>query len=65
MTRSESKLATSAVKEVLGQSPDLLRELIREVVQDRFCGNQTRTRGMMAQSLQPRWSLSPATFTSV
>ena len=34
MTRSEGKPAIAAVKEVLGQSPDMLRELIREVVQD-------------------------------
>lgn len=34
MTRSEGKPAVAAVKEVLGQNPDILRELIREVVQD-------------------------------
>jgi len=34
MTRSEGKPAIAAVKDVMGQSPDMLRELIREVVQD-------------------------------
>lgn len=34
MTRSDSKPRIAAIQEVLGQSPDILRELIREVVQD-------------------------------